>query len=136
MLEELGCNIVRCWGGNVYEDHAFFDFCDSAGILVWQDFAFACALYPQDEAFFAEVRAKARAVIRKLRNHASLALWAGDNEIDIFAVFLEPGSCDQPDQPLGAAGDLRRRGSLSPVPAQLPLRIRRSLARAAPRTRS
>jgi len=88
MLEELGCNIVRCWGGNVYEDHAFFDFCDSAGILVWQDFAFACALYPQEEAFFAEVRAEARAVIRKLRNHASLALWAGDNEIDIFAVFL------------------------------------------------
>jgi beta-mannosidase len=88
LLEDIGCTMVRCWGGNVYEDHPFFDFCDQKGILVWQDFAFACALYPQDEEFHAHVRDEAARVVRDLRNHASLALWAGDNEIDIFAVSL------------------------------------------------
>ncbi|MFA5206792.1 MAG: sugar-binding domain-containing protein, partial [Lentisphaeria bacterium] len=82
MLADLNCNMIRCWGGNVYEDHAFFDFCDAAGILVWQDFALACALYPQTAAFAETMRAEAEAVIGKLRNHPSLALWAGNNEID------------------------------------------------------
>ena len=88
LLDDIGCNIVRCWGGNVYEDHAFFDFCDAAGIMVWQDFAFACGLYPQDAVFHEQVRAEAVQVVRALRNHASLALWAGDNEIDIFAAMM------------------------------------------------
>ena len=48
LVDELGCNMIRCWGGNVYEDDRFFDWCDEAGILVWQDFAMACAVYPQD----------------------------------------------------------------------------------------
>lgn len=78
----LNCNMLRCWGGNVYEDHAFFDTCDKNGILVWQDFAFACALYPQTDAFAAEVAREAGTIIRKLRNHPSLALWAGNNEGD------------------------------------------------------
>jgi len=82
MLADLNCNMVRCWGGNVYEDHAFFDFCDAHGILVWQDFALACALYPQTDEFAARLRAEAEAVVTKLRNHPSLALWAGNNEID------------------------------------------------------
>jgi beta-mannosidase len=84
LFDDLGCNIIRCWGGNVYEDHAFFSFCDRHGIMVWQDFAFACAMYPQDAAFLNRVRSEARCVVRKLRNHASLVLWAGDNEIDMF----------------------------------------------------
>ena len=96
MLADLNCNMVRCWGGNVYEDHAFFDFCDANGILVWQDFALACALYPQSEQFAARLRAEAEAVVAKLRNHASLALWAGNNEIDeCFAwtgMDLDPNS--------------------------------------------
>ncbi len=93
LLDDIGCNIVRCWGGNVYEDHAFFDFCDAKGIMVWQDFAFACGLYPQDAAFHEEVRAEAAQVVRALRNHPSLALWAGDNEIDVFAAQMgrDPG---------------------------------------------
>ena len=82
MLADLNCNMVRCWGGNVYEDQAFFDFCDAHGILVWQDFALACALYPQDGQFAAKLRVEAEAVVTKLRNHPSLALWAGNNEID------------------------------------------------------
>ena len=82
LLDDIGCNMVRCWGGNVYEDHEFFDFCDRHGILVWQDFAMACAVYPQDEYFSGLIRNEVKTVVEKLRNHPSLALWAGDNECD------------------------------------------------------
>ena len=79
---DLGCNFLRSWGGNVYEDHAFFDICDRNGILVWQDFAMACAIYPQTPEFLEAMRQEAISVVRKLRNHPSLALWAGGNEVD------------------------------------------------------
>jgi len=82
LLDDLGCNMIRCWGGNVYEDQRFYNLCDQAGILVWQDFAFACCRYPQTEAFLARVRREVQAVVEKLRNHACLALWCGDNEVD------------------------------------------------------
>ena len=84
LFDDLGCNMIRCWGGNVYEDHRFFDLCDEKGILVWQDFSFACAIYPQVDEFLAQVRSEAEKVAEKLRNHPSLALWCGDNEIDAF----------------------------------------------------
>lgn len=86
LFDDLGCNMIRCWGGNVYEDHRFFDLCDERGILVWQDFAFACCRYPQTEEFLAQVRKEVQAVVEKLRNHPSLALWCGDNEIDMTYV--------------------------------------------------
>ena len=82
MLDEIGCNIVRCWGGNVYEDHAFFDFCDAHGIMVWQDFAMGCAIYPVDEKMQDNLREEVDHIVKKLRNHPSLCLWAGDNECD------------------------------------------------------
>ena len=82
LAADLGCNMLRCWGGNVYEDHAFFDLCDAAGIMVWQDFAFACARYPQTPEFLETVRQEVEAVVRKLRNHSALAVWCGDNECD------------------------------------------------------
>lgn len=82
LLDEIGCNMVRCWGGNVYESDDFFDWCDCNGVLVWQDFALACAVYPQDAAFQARIKAEAVKVVRRLREHACLALWAGDNECD------------------------------------------------------
>ncbi len=82
LLEDAGCNIIRCWGGNVYEDHAFFDLCDQRGMLVWQDFAMACATYSALPDFVAQLEAEATAVVKKLRNHPSLLLWAGDNEVD------------------------------------------------------
>jgi beta-mannosidase len=82
MAAELNCNMLRCWGGNVYEDHAFFDRADELGIMIWQDFAFACLIYPQTEDFLSQARREAESVVRKLRNHPSLALWAGNNEID------------------------------------------------------
>jgi beta-mannosidase len=82
MIEDLNCNMIRCWGGNVYEDHAFFSACDDLGVMVWQDFAMACAIYPQTEGFAAVIRHEAEAIVLRLRNHPSLALWAGNNEID------------------------------------------------------
>ncbi len=98
MLRDIGCNAVRCWGGNVYEDHAFFDFCDENGIFVWQDFAMGCACYPQTDALKAALAREAAAVVRKLRNHASLCVWAGDNECDAcrmdgwFTLGRDPGA--------------------------------------------
>lgn len=87
---ELNCNMIRCWGGGVYEDHSFFELCSEYGIMVWQDFAMACAPYPQDPAFLDQFRKEAAAVVRKLRKHPSLVLWAGDNECDYF--FLPVGT--------------------------------------------
>ena len=82
LLDDIGCNIVRCWGGDVYEDHAFYDFCDEHGILVWQDFSMGCAIYPQSDEFAAVIEAEAVKVVRSLRNHACIMTWAGDNEVD------------------------------------------------------
>lgn len=82
LAEECGCNMLRCWGGNVYEDDRFYDLCDEKGILVWQDFAMACALYPQDDSFAARLADEVKRVVRRLRRHPCLALWAGDNECD------------------------------------------------------
>jgi beta-mannosidase len=94
LYDDLGCNMIRCWGGNVYEDHGFYDFCDSHGIMVWQDFAMACMAYPQTDCFCRMVEEEAESVMRKLRNHASLVLWAGDNEVDLISMLhykLDPG---------------------------------------------
>jgi beta-mannosidase len=82
MAAELNCNIIRCWGGNLYEDDLFYDMCDELGIMIWQDFALACAIYPQDLEFQEVIRNEADAVIKRLRQHPCLALWAGDNECD------------------------------------------------------
>lgn len=82
LLTDLHCNMARCWGGNVYEDHAFFELCDEAGVMVWQDFALACAAYPQNDEFADMLEREASSVVVKLRNHPSIVVWAGDNEID------------------------------------------------------
>ena len=74
-------NMLRVWGGGYYEDDLFYDLCDEAGILVWQDFMFACAMYPGNQEFLDNVKAEARDNIRRLRNHPSIALWCGNNEI-------------------------------------------------------
>ena len=79
---DLNCNMLRCWGGNVYEDHPFYDLCDENGILVWQDFSFGCSEYPQDPDFQRAVGEEVRTIVRKLRGHACIALWSGNNEND------------------------------------------------------
>jgi len=83
LVLDLHCNMVRIWGGGVYEDHAFFDYCDKNGLLVWQDFMFGCEYPPRDEWYLKQVEEETVKVIKKLRNHASLALWCGDNENDM-----------------------------------------------------
>ena len=83
MVEEIGCNMIRCWGGNVYEDDLFYEICDQKGILVWQDFVMACATYPQSPAFQHFIEREARAIVKRLRMHPCIALWAGDNECEI-----------------------------------------------------
>jgi beta-mannosidase len=95
MVVDLNCNMLRCWGGNVYEDNDFFDLCDKNGIMVWQDFAMACTVYPQSDDFAEKLRSEAIQVVLKLRQHPSLVLWSGDNENDesitwIFAKKIDP----------------------------------------------
>ena len=74
-------NMVRVWGGGAYLPDVFYDLADAEGIMVWQDFMFANAMVPGDSAFVASVAAEARDQVRRLRNHPSLALWCGNNEI-------------------------------------------------------
>ncbi|KAJ5619153.1 hypothetical protein N7510_003137 [Penicillium lagena] len=73
-------NMLRIWGGGIYEEDVFYDECDRRGILVWQDFCFACGQYPSDEEFIGSVKEEARQAIKRLRSHPSLAIWAGNNE--------------------------------------------------------
>ncbi|MBV5313540.1 MAG: glycoside hydrolase family 2 protein [Prolixibacteraceae bacterium] len=74
-------NMLRVWGGGIYEYDRFYDLCDENGILVWQDFMFACAMFPGDEAFLKSVKEEATDNIKRLRNHPSIAMWCGNNEI-------------------------------------------------------
>lgn len=74
-------NMLRIWGGGIYENDIFYDLCDEAGILVWQDFMFACAMFPGDEAFLENVKQEAIDNVKRLRNHPSIGLWCGNNEI-------------------------------------------------------
>ena len=81
MARKANMNMLRVWGGGIYEDDAFYDACDEQGMLVWQDFMFSCATYPDwDEAFLAECRREAEHNVRRLRSRPCLALWCGNNE--------------------------------------------------------
>ena len=76
-------NTVRVWGGGIYESEYFYDLCDELGLIVWQDFMFACSLYPGDDDFLESVKKEAEYQIIRLRNHPSIALWCGNNEIAV-----------------------------------------------------
>ena len=80
-------NAIRVWGGGYYPEDYFYDLCDEMGFLVWQDFMFACAAYDFTEEFEANLRAEFTDNIRRLRHHASLALWCGNNEIESFVPY-------------------------------------------------
>ncbi|WP_166029072.1 glycoside hydrolase family 2 protein [Streptomyces chilikensis] len=75
-----GVDLVRIWGGGIYEDDAFYDACDELGLMVWQDFLFACAAYPEEQPLRGEVEAEARDNVVRLMPHPSLVLWNGNNE--------------------------------------------------------
>jgi len=77
---EANMNMIRVWGGGIYENEIFYSLCDEKGILVWQDFMFACAMYPGDKDFLENVKQEAIDNVKRLRNHASIALWCGNNE--------------------------------------------------------
>jgi beta-mannosidase len=76
-------NMLRVWGGGIYEDDIFYDLCDEKGIMVWQDFMFACSMYPGNDAFLDNVRKEIRQNVRRLRNYACIALWCGNNEVAV-----------------------------------------------------
>ncbi|KAH6617681.1 glycoside hydrolase family 2 protein [Chaetomium sp. MPI-SDFR-AT-0129] len=80
LLAEGNQNMIRVWGGGVYEPDVFYEACDELGILVWQDFMFACASYPTYPEFLASVTAEVRSNVRRLRHHPSIILWCGNNE--------------------------------------------------------
>ena len=77
---EANMNMLRVWGGAIYEEDYFYELCDRNGLLVWQDFMFACNLQPGDEAHLENIRKEAEYNVKRLRNHASIALWCGNNE--------------------------------------------------------
>jgi len=81
--KEANFNMIRVWGGGIYERDLFYDLCDQNGILVWQDFMFANSLYPKEKAFKENIKAEVIENIRRLRQHPCLAIWCGNNEIDV-----------------------------------------------------
>lgn len=80
-VKDANHNMIRVWGGGIYEDDRFYEAADEMGILVWQDFIFACTTYPSDANFLRRVTEEAEYNIKRLRNHACLAMWCGNNEI-------------------------------------------------------
>ena len=91
---DLNCNLLRCWGGGVYESDEFYDLCDEYGLIVWQDFMMACATYPQSKKFLKNIKAEAEYQIKRLRNHPSVCLFCGDNECDNAARDWNPFHLD------------------------------------------
>ena len=81
-VRDSNMNMLRVWGGGIYETNEFYELCDEMGILVWQDFMFACSMYPGNQEFLDSVRAEAIDNVKRLRNHPSIVIWAGNNEIE------------------------------------------------------
>ena len=145
---DANMNMLRVWGGGIYEDDRFYDLADELGLLVWQDFMFACSMYPGDEPFVENVRHEAIENVRRLRNHPSLALWAGNNENEAawkqwgwqIKFALNKKAQDRiwadykRDVPRGAARGRRGRGSGALLHAQLAQRERRQGAAQQART--
>ncbi|XP_040607685.1 beta-mannosidase isoform X2 [Mesocricetus auratus] len=80
---DANMNTLRVWGGGVYEQDEFYELCNKLGIMVWQDFMFACALYPTEQSFMKSVRAEVVYQIRRLKSHPSIIIWSGNNENEV-----------------------------------------------------
>ena len=108
LAADANMTMVRVWGGGIYEENVFYDTCDELGLLVWQDFMFACGSYPTLGWFQESVRAEAEAAVRRLRHHPCIALWCGNNE-DYFLAG-----------PIGIYGEELEE---DPITKQLPARV-------------
>lgn len=84
-------NMLRIWGGGVYEDDYFYELCDEQGILIWQDFMFACSMYPGNSNFLENIKKEAIDNVIRLRNHPCIALWCGNNEINTAWNYYSKG---------------------------------------------
>ncbi|WAH38167.1 beta-mannosidase [Alicyclobacillus dauci] len=98
LARDAGMNMLRVWGGGIYEKLVFYEACDREGILVWQDFMFACAMYPDfNKNFMGNVEREIVHVVKRLRNHACLAIWCGNNENDwIYESMKSSGTIHTP----------------------------------------
>ncbi len=109
---QANMNMLRVWGGGLREKRAFYDLCDRMGILLWQEFPFACAFltrYPRSAEYLRLVRSEVQAIVRDLRHHASVALWCGGNEFSprrnrpLVSVLQEVVAAEDPSRPFLAA---------------------------------
>ena len=91
MARDANMNMLRVWGGGIYEQDIFYNLCDKLGLLVWQDFMFACGEYPRTPWFLKLVKDEATKAVARLRNHPSLALWCGNNECEWLFCMENPG---------------------------------------------
>ncbi|MBD3213106.1 MAG: hypothetical protein GF311_10910 [Candidatus Lokiarchaeota archaeon] len=87
--KEANMNMIRVWGGGIYEDDLFYQICNKLGLLVWQDFPFACAIYPIHNEFYENIQEEFKDNIKRLRNYPCLALWCGNNEVEYLWNFLK-----------------------------------------------
>ena len=98
MAKEANMNMLRVWGGGIYEKEIFYRNCDRMGIMVWQDFMFSCALYPDyHQDFMKNVKNEIIEIVKRIRNHPSLALWCGNNENDwLYEILKTSGEITSP----------------------------------------
>ncbi|MEK7580317.1 MAG: sugar-binding domain-containing protein [Patescibacteria group bacterium] len=87
MAKKAGFNLIRVWGGGVYEEDDFYQTCDKLGLMVWQDFMFACGHYPNQPDFVTEIEREAEQVVRRLANHPSIVVWCGNNECEMVHLM-------------------------------------------------
>ncbi|CAG0892589.1 unnamed protein product, partial [Cyprideis torosa] len=94
-VRDANMNMLRVWGGGIYELESFYELADELGILIWEDFMFACSMYPAKGSFLDSVVAEVRTQVKRLQHHASLALWAGNNENEAALRFNWYGTVNQ-----------------------------------------
>jgi beta-mannosidase len=100
MAKDAHMNMVRVWGGGIYEQDIFYGACDRLGLMVWQDFMYACGEYPARQWFVKQAKEEARKIIKRLRNHPSIVLWCGNNECEWLYCTGHPD--ETPDDMTGA----------------------------------